>query len=93
MLLPASGTQSERRATSLPDKVASTLAEGFVVGLRSLPANPYDGHTLGEALQQVETLADHRPSLAVVDRGYRGHGVQGMAATIPVGGNKQELSV
>jgi IS5 family transposase len=57
--------------------VATTLAEGFVLGMRSMPGNPYDGHTLGEALQQVETLTDHRPSLAVVDRGYRGHGVQG----------------
>ena len=56
--------------------VATTLAEGFVVGLRSMPGNPHDGHTLGEALQQVETLTDQRPSLVVVDRGYRGHGVQ-----------------
>jgi IS5 family transposase len=56
--------------------VTTTLAEGFVVGMRAMPGNPYDGHTLGEALQQVETLTDQRPSLAVVDRGYRGHGVQ-----------------
>jgi IS5 family transposase len=56
--------------------VATTLAEGFVIGLRSMPGNPYDGHTLPDALQQVETLTGRRPSLAVVDRGYRGHGVQ-----------------
>jgi IS5 family transposase len=56
--------------------IATTLAEGFVVGIRSMPGNPYDGHTLGEALRQVETLTDQRVSLAVVDRGYRGHGVQ-----------------
>jgi transposase, IS5 family len=62
--------------------VATTLAEGFVVGLRSMSGNPYDGHTLGEALQQVETLTDHRPSLVVVDRGYRGHGVQGTKVLI-----------
>jgi IS5 family transposase len=55
--------------------IATTLAEGFVVGLRSLPGNPYDGHTLAEALEQVEILTDCRPRLAVVDRGYRGHGV------------------
>ncbi len=62
--------------------VATTLAEGFVVGMRSMPGNPYDGHTLGEALQQVETLTACRPSLAVVDRGYRGHGVQGTRVLI-----------
>jgi len=55
--------------------IATTLAEGFVVGMRALPGNPYDGHTLAEALEQVEILTDRRPSLAVADRGYRGHGV------------------
>jgi IS5 family transposase len=56
--------------------VATTLDGGFIVGLRSLPGNPYDGHTLAEALEQVEILTDRRPRLAVVDRGYRGHGVE-----------------
>jgi IS5 family transposase len=55
--------------------VAATIEEGFIVGARSMPGNPYDGHTLAEALDQVEVLTDIRPSLAVVDRGYRGHGV------------------
>lgn len=26
--------------------IATTLDEGFVVGMRSFPGNPYDGHTL-----------------------------------------------
>jgi IS5 family transposase len=55
--------------------IATTLDEGFVVGMRSFAGNPYDGHTLGPALEQVEILTNHRPDLAVVDRGYRGHGV------------------
>ncbi|MBN2907291.1 MAG: IS5 family transposase, partial [Rhodobacteraceae bacterium] len=54
--------------------VATTLDEGFVVGMRSFAGNPYDGHTLKEALEQVAILTDQRPDLAVVDRGYRGHG-------------------
>lgn len=54
--------------------VATTLDEGFVVGMRSFPGNPYDGHTLRPALEQVTILTDQRPDLAVVDRGYRGHG-------------------
>ena len=41
--------------------------------MRSFPGNPYDGHTLGPALEQVEILTDQSPDLAVVDRGYRGH--------------------
>lgn len=57
--------------------VATTLKEGFVVGMRSMPGNPYDGHTLHEALEQVEILTDVCPKRAFVDRGYRGHGVDG----------------
>ena len=53
--------------------VATTLDEGFVVGMRSFAGNPYDGHTLKEALEQVAILTDQCPDLAVVDRGYRGH--------------------
>jgi IS5 family transposase len=41
--------------------------------MRSFPGNPYDGHTLRQALEQVAILTDKRPDLAVVDRGYRGH--------------------
>jgi IS5 family transposase len=52
--------------------LATTLDEGFVVGMRSFPGNPYDGHTLCSALEQVTILTDQRPELAVVDRGYRG---------------------
>ena len=55
--------------------VATTTKGGFVVGMRALPGNPYDGHTLHEALEQVEILTDQRPDMAFVDRGYRGHGV------------------
>ncbi len=53
--------------------VATTLDEGFVVGMRSFPGSPYDGHTLRKTLGQVEVLTDQRPDLAVVDRGYKGH--------------------
>lgn len=56
--------------------IATTLDEGFVVGMRSMPSNPYDEHTLREALEQVEILTDQRPELAVVDRGYCGHGAE-----------------
>lgn len=56
--------------------LATTLDGGFVVGARSFPGNPYDGHILAPALEQVAILTDQVPDLAVVDRGYRGHGVE-----------------
>lgn len=70
--------------------VATTLDEGFVVGMRSFPGNPYDGHTLNEALEQVEILTDQRPDLAVVDRGYRGHGVE--ATRVLISGTRRGLT-
>ena len=56
--------------------LATTIDEGFVVGARSFPGNPYDGHTLAPALEQVAILTDQVRDLAVVDRGYRGPGVE-----------------
>ncbi len=53
--------------------MTTTLDEGFVIGMRSFAGNPYDGHTLRDALSQIEILTDQHPQLAVVDRGYRGH--------------------
>lgn len=70
--------------------VATTHKEGFVVGMRSMPGNPYDGHTLHEALEQVEILTDTRPKRAFVDRGYRGHGVQTTA--VYIAGQKRGLT-
>lgn len=52
--------------------IATTLKEGLVVGMRSMPGNPYDGHTLQETIEQVEILTDKRPSIAIVDKGYMG---------------------
>ena len=55
--------------------VVSTSKESFVVGIHALPGNPYDGHTLGPSLEQVERLTGQAPKEAYVDRGYRGHQV------------------
>lgn len=62
--------------------VVSTSKDNFVVGMKSLPGNPYDGHTLRECLEQVERLTGALPREAYVDRGYRGHGVADVATWI-----------
>ena len=45
----------------------------FVLGVRALPGNPYDGHTLAAQIAQVERLTGERVERAYVDQGYRGH--------------------
>jgi IS5 family transposase len=58
--------------------VATTHKEGLVVGMRSLPGNPYDGHTLPEAIEQVSILTAQKPKVVFVDKGYRGVSVDGV---------------
>ncbi len=58
--------------------IATTLKEGLVVGMRSMPGNPYDGHTLAETLEQVGILAERRSTTAIVDKGYRGVEIEGV---------------
>ncbi|WP_406626394.1 IS5 family transposase [Acidovorax sp. SDU_ACID1] len=59
---------------------ATTLKEGLVVDMRSMPGNPYDGHTLAETLEQVGILTgtDRLPATAIVDKGYRGVEIEGV---------------
>lgn len=58
--------------------IATTLKEGLVVGMRSMPGNPYDGHTLAETLEQVSILTERKPTTAIVDKGYRGVEIEGV---------------
>jgi IS5 family transposase len=43
-----------------------------------MPGNPYDGHTLAEALEQAAILSDVSPEVAIVDRGYKGVAIDGV---------------
>ena len=55
--------------------IAVSHAKGLIVGARSFPGNPYDGHTLAEQLEQTRNLLQDlnvTPMTAVVDLGFRG---------------------
>jgi transposase, IS5 family len=55
--------------------LAVTHKQGLIVGARSFPGNPYDGHTLAQQLEQTNTLLQDigvKPTTAIVDLGFRG---------------------
>jgi transposase, IS5 family len=56
--------------------VAVTRKGGWFVGAKAIHGNPYDGHTLKDALVQIERIT-RPPEHVFVDMGYRGHGYTG----------------
>mgnify|MGYP000010554650 FL=1 len=56
--------------------VAATSKGGWFLGAMAVHGNPYDGHTLKDALKQVKRVI-REPEHAFVDMGYRGHNYRG----------------
>jgi IS5 family transposase len=55
--------------------LAVTHKQGLMVGARSFPGNPYDGHVLSAQLEQTTNLLQdlgRSPKQVIVDLGYRG---------------------
>ena len=69
----AKGKAHKRYEFGVKVSIATSTRNNFVLGMQSLPGNPYDGHTLRGALDQVERMTGQRPVHCFVDRGYRGH--------------------
>ena len=52
-----------------------TLKGNLIVGARSFPGNPYDGHTMHEQIEQSAILMQGlgvKPEVVYADLGYRG---------------------
>ena len=62
----------------------------FVLGARSLPGNPFDGHTLAAQIAQTERITGVAIECAYVDRGYRGHDAD--KARVFVSGQKRGVT-
>jgi len=45
----------------------------FIAHVKTLPGNPYDGHTLATVLPEIEAQIGAPLTRVVADRGYRGH--------------------
>jgi IS5 family transposase len=73
------GKAHQRYEFGCKASVAATSKSNWIVGVEALHGNPYDGHTLGGAIEQVERLTGQTPNHVMVDQGYRGHGYTGSA--------------
>ncbi|MCB1041154.1 MAG: IS5 family transposase [Acidimicrobiales bacterium] len=57
--------------------IVMTEKEGVVLEARALHGNPYDGHTLEEAIKQAEKTSHQEIERILIDKGYKGHTVEG----------------
>ena len=53
-----------------------TNKSNFIIGACALHGKPYDGHTPGSVLKQVEKLTGVKPKEVHIDLGYKGHGLK-----------------
>ena len=49
----------------------------FILHARALHGNPYDGHTLQAALDDLRNMVGRSPNCVATDQGYKGHRVTG----------------
>ncbi|MBE2887409.1 IS5 family transposase [Geobacter anodireducens] len=52
--------------------LVSTSENSWIVGVQAVHGNPYDGHTLKDALDQAQAISGWRPQHAYCDKGYKG---------------------
>lgn len=87
----AKGKARQRYEFGVKVGIVSTSRDNFVVGIQSLPGNPYDGHTLEKCLAQTQRLTGSLPKEAFVDRGYRGHDI-GVEVKVWIAGAKRGVT-
>ncbi len=47
----------------------------FILHAKAMHGNPYDGHTLKDALEDIKEVVGRMPGRVAVDQGYKGHGL------------------
>jgi IS5 family transposase len=73
----AKGKAHKRYEFGVKAGLVTTSRGSWIVGAKTYPGNPCDGHTLGDALAQAEAISGTAPKMACCDLGYRGHGYDG----------------
>jgi IS5 family transposase len=86
----AKGKARKKYEFGVKVSVASTNRDNFVVGMLAEPGNPYDGHTLGRILEQVQRITGTTVQRGFADRGYRGHKIE--ETEVFISGRKRGLT-
>lgn len=68
----AKGKAHKRYEFGCKTSVVTASVGNWVLACDAVHSNPYDGHTLGEALESAEETSGVRAKQAYVDRGYKG---------------------
>jgi transposase, IS5 family len=66
------GKAHKRYEFGVKASITTTNKKGFIIGAMALPGNPFDGHTLKEAILQAEKISAFQTQDIFVDKGYRG---------------------
>jgi len=72
--------------------IATTNRGNWIVGAELCTNNPFDGHTLAEAIAGVEKITGVSVTQAYVDKGYRGHNYKGDATVHIAGSSNRGVS-
>jgi len=71
----AKGKAGKKYEFGCKASIVVTHKEGLALSVQALDGNPYDGHTLKQALKCAEDLSGMPITEAFADQGYRGHGI------------------
>tara|TARA_R110001592_G_scaffold348994_1_gene643567 strand:+ start:33971 stop:34618 length:648 start_codon:yes stop_codon:yes gene_type:complete len=72
--------------------VTSTSRHNWIVGINLCRGNPYNGHTLKQAIATTEQITQVGVTDCFVDKGYRGHDYAGLAQVHTVGSSTRKLT-
>lgn len=61
---------------SLATQLKPSQGRHFILQAQAVHKNPYDGHTLADALEQLERIIGRLPEESYADAGYKGHKVK-----------------
>lgn len=88
----AKGKAHKRYEFGVKVGIVSSRKECFVLAAKSLPANPYDGHTLQGCMEQATRVMGVAPREAYADRGYKGHGCNTDTFKVWISGSKRGVT-